>query len=346
MRELCKAQIHFRSSPDTAAQLIRVQGRRFSALSCSRHLHHPPRHKAPSLWDCDFWQVTPADQPRDDPHGLAFPGVINEVRANSHAARETDPMLRFHCTLHKCLTSYFQAVFANTFDKRGFAGSSFGNFIRKWPDYYLEHGAGHTASIINTAYIDPAGFDQDWRGSLTIRDPRDIVISGYYYHKKGGEAWCGRPWREHGEGAQPIWTYNTFDGDAFFPSDQSLMEHLNEVSLEDGLITEIKLRKKTFDTILSWIALDDDRMKISKYEDIMGDERAFFRGLGRHFELSRLRQEIMGHYGYKHAAGRLVSKRHVRDPSPRQWKKHFSPRVDRMFHDTFPGLVETLGYEV
>lgn len=254
-------------------------------------------------------------------------------------------MLRFHCTLHKCLTSYFQTVFLNTFDRRGYGGSSFGDFIRRRREHYLADGANYTASIVNTITFDPDAFGMDWRGSLAIRDPRDIVVSGYFYHKKGGEEWCTRPWSDHHRIWVPFWTYGDFNGEPFFSEDLSLMEYLNQASLDDGMIAQIKLRKKTFDTIQAWMDIDDDRMLIARYEDIMGNERAFFRNLGKHYGLSRVRQEIMGHYGYKHAAGRVTSKRHVRDPSPRQWQKHFSPRVEQFFHDTFPGLAEKLGYE-
>lgn len=255
-------------------------------------------------------------------------------------------MIRFHCTLHKCLTSYFETVFANTFDRRGYAGSSFGNFILKRERHFLEDGGNHTASIVNTAVFDPAAFGRDWRGSIAIRDPRDIAVSGYFYHKSGKEDFCLTPWKTFETGPSPIWTHNTFRGEEIFPKHLSLMDYLNEASVEDGMIAEIKLRQKTFETIEAWIDLRDERMMVSKYEDIMGKERAFFRGLGRHYRLSRLRCEIMGHYGYTHAAGRLASKGHVRDPSPRQWEKHFSPRVEQFFHDAFPGLVEKLGYEV
>ena len=255
-------------------------------------------------------------------------------------------MLRFHCTLHKCLTAYFQSVFANTFDRRGFAGSSFGNFIQKREKAYLEDGANYTASIVNTAFFDPASLGQDWRGSIAIRDPRDIVVSGYFYHRKGLENFTRRPWESFATGPSPIWTYHRFHDQPVLPEQMSLMDYLNEASVEDGMIAEIKLRQKTFDTIQSWLDLGDDRLKIAKYEEIMGDERAFFRSLGRHYGLSRLRCEIMGHYGYKHAAGRLASKRHVRDPSPRQWEKHFTPRMNDFFHEAFPGLVERLGYDV
>lgn len=145
-------------------------------------------------------------------------------------------------------------------------------------------------SLVNTVFVDPSSFDQDWRGSLAIWDPRDMVVSGYFYHKKGSEDWTRQV------APKPHWCHDFSRDREVFPEGQSLMDYLNQTNIEDGLIAEIKLRKKTYDTITSWMRLNDPRMRIIRYEDVLGHERKTFRNLGKHYELGKVRQEIMGHY--------------------------------------------------
>ena len=39
--------------------------------------------------------------------------------------------------------------------------------------------------------VDFTNFHNDYIGIHIIRDPRDIIVSGYLYHKKTSEKWCG-----------------------------------------------------------------------------------------------------------------------------------------------------------
>ena len=79
-----------------------------------------------------------------------------------------------HCCYHKCMTLYFNDVF-KVFSAQ--AGLNFQNtaFVAADPD---------TADILlsHDSRIDLAGIARPWRASHIVRDPRDLLVSAYFYH--------------------------------------------------------------------------------------------------------------------------------------------------------------------
>ena len=57
-----------------------------------------------------------------------------------------------------------------------------------------------------------------YRGTHIVRDPRDVIVSGYFYHKWAPERWCA--------------VERAYDG-------MSYRDRLKNLSKEDGLIFEI-----------------------------------------------------------------------------------------------------------
>jgi hypothetical protein len=55
-------------------------------------------------------------------------------------------------------------------------------------DFYEDHNKYGIVSINNHA-LDLARLGNDYRISRFVRDPRDLVISGYFYHRRGAEPW-------------------------------------------------------------------------------------------------------------------------------------------------------------
>jgi hypothetical protein len=43
--------------------------------------------------------------------------------------------------------------------------------------------------------------------------------------------------------------------------------------------------------------------------------------------------------------GVLAHRQHIRNPRPSQWKEHFTPSVERRFHERFGQALEKLGYD-
>ncbi|CAI5961884.1 unnamed protein product, partial [Closterium sp. NIES-65] len=40
--------------------------------------------------------------------------------------------------------------------------------------------------------------DKKYKAIMTVRDPRDVVVSGYFYHKTTQEPWVHEPRSEYG----------------------------------------------------------------------------------------------------------------------------------------------------
>ena len=243
---------------------------------------------------------------------------------------------RVHCGTHKCLTIYFQKVFKHLCRGRfGYRGS-FKHFFSYSDQFYRECG-DHTFSSISNHVLDFDRFE-DIRATRFVRDPRDLIVSAYYYHKRSGEGWCDIIDPTDDDLSVVAGTVPTT-----LPVGRSVAQFLNEASLEEGLAAEFDFRRRHFRTMLDWP--DDPRVRVFRYEDILGDEVGVFDEIFRHYELpvhARLRGR---YYANKfRAARRRKRTAHIRDPSKGQWRQLFTPDLKKRFNTEHSALLEKLGY--
>jgi hypothetical protein len=195
-----------------------------------------------------------------------------------------------------------------------------------------------------------------------IRDPRDIIVSGYFSHR-----FSHAPWNE--------------DSRLHF-------EALKKLSLEDGLCKEIEFSRTRLLDMQNW-NYNDHRVLELRYELLVEDPSTFatqlFEQLGListhgsfvHTSLHRANRILYA----LHARGmsparrlltssgldrsevnKLVEKssfealtgrpkgltdhsHHLRKGSSGDWKNHFSSVVTECFKKNLPGIVSHLGYE-
>ena len=112
-----------------------------------------------------------------------------------------------------------------------------------------------------------------------LRDPRDMLVSGYFYHKRGGESWTRLD-----EPNEVDWRVVNGCVPSVLPRGTSLAAYLNEVDIEAGLLAEIEFRTRHFDSMMDW-PVGDDRILEVRYEDILGRERQSFREILAYLEL-------------------------------------------------------------
>ena len=126
---------------------------------------------------------------------------------------------------------------------------------------------------------------------------------------------------------------------------ESLAACLQRLELEDGLFAEMELRARHFDSMREW-PTDDPRVRVWRYEDILGHERRVMGEVAEHFELPYLlRRRIQRNadrFDARHAVA--SSDRHVRNPSSGQWSTVFTPRSEDAFNDRWGDLLGPLGY--
>ena len=101
--------------------------------------------------------------------------------------------------------------------------------------------------------IDLSKLDRDFRIVRFVRDPRDLVVSGYHYHKRGAE-----PWFRFRGPTENYWRAINAKVPSGMQDGMSYAEYLNSLDLERGLLAELEFREYQFDSLRRWE--DDPRI--------------------------------------------------------------------------------------
>ncbi|HEX9859512.1 MAG TPA: sulfotransferase domain-containing protein, partial [Paracoccaceae bacterium] len=217
------------------------------------------------------------------------------ARLRPSAAAAEAPVL-FVATHHKVMTTYFTAVLRLL----GFG------LKRRYERVYTKQpsaGAGLVLSMhgkLDLARLRP------YRGVHVMRDPRDMIVSGYHYHKWTHENWVHRP------------------------DDQGLsyQQKLNRADKRDGLFMEIDHFIFFYrETLERWNIDDPDILEVA-YDDLMGEDREslyarLFRHLGLEGRDLGLAVDLMRLFEAGSRTGRksgaVAQKNHLRSGRSGQW---------------------------
>ncbi|MBF0275409.1 MAG: sulfotransferase domain-containing protein, partial [Nitrospinae bacterium] len=247
--------------------------------------------------------------------------------------------VRVHCGYHKCLTMYFREVFSKIVKYiKPFKGT-YRHFYHRLNEFNLDCSE-YTISSISGAYINPDNFE-DIKITRFIRDPRDLIISGYFYHKRSGEDWC-----DHYEPTNIDWAIVNGNVPQSLPKGMTFAQYLNNVSLEEGLLAEIEFRKYHFESMLQWPD-NDERIKTFRYEDIMNDQVKCFQDIFDFYEVPFWAKIRGKSYAKKYSVSKRKGKsKHIRNPSSGQWRKYFTPALHKTFNENYEDLLTKLGYPI
>src|SRR5664280_1994495 len=243
---------------------------------------------------------------------------ILRATTNPFVDRHHRPLL-VHCGYHKVGTVWIRQVLLSVMRPYGLRqqeGKSAG--IRSDTDlaFYANAGTFERSQLGSRAF----------RGTHVIRDPRDLVVSGYEYHLKTDEPWALRPDERYGG--------------------QSYQEHLRSISEHDGLMVELeRMTASTAAAFGAWDYHQDEFLEL-RLEDAVSDERATF-------------ERVFDWYGFNDdavaigmaAVDRLSLKQggalpnHARSGQAGEWRDRLAlDHVDR-FKTLTGDLVVRLGYE-
>jgi hypothetical protein len=242
---------------------------------------------------------------------------------------------RIHCAYHKCLTAFTKRVMgASTRRFRGY--NHFNSLI---DDFNRERRRYQVASVNNHA-LDLSTFGDDARISRFVRDPRDLVVSGYFYHRAGSEIWC----RKSDPTPQDfVMARGTFPED--IRPGESYADYLTRLDQEDGLIAEIRWRTKHFESMREW-PRDDPRVKVWRYEDFLGHEADVMGEIADHYGWTgRRKDKLVSAAAVNDSRHRMATgDEHVRNPTSGQWREQFTPRVDAAFMAEWADLLPLHDY--
>lgn len=226
-----------------------------------------------------------------------------------------------HCCYHKVGTVWFLRILREV---AAHFGLSFGtgddyrrirDFELGSVDVFLDYGS-HVRLRELDGYV----------GSHMIRDPRDMVVSGYFYHLWTDEAWALIPRAEY--------------------RGRSYREVLNDLPKDEGLLEEIRRLSFWIPHMAAW-DYGNPRMYEIRYEDIIRDEPRILREMFRHYGFTDAAVEascrIAERYTFDRMSGGGAS--HLRSGRTGEWKEHFTGEHRRLFKELYPGVLATLGYE-
>lgn len=151
-----------------------------------------------------------------------------------------------HFTHHKSGTAWFLSILrdvATVLDAPFVAVN-----VRSWPS------AGPLVALDWASRLRPDELGIS-RGTHMIRDPRDVVVSAYHYHK-----WCSEPW---------VGKWIDVPGSNAIPSGRSYQQHLRSLAREPGMLLTSRVLSGVIDDMMRW--QPDERVLELRYEDVFED---------------------------------------------------------------------------
>jgi len=248
--------------------------------------------------------------------------------------------LIIHCAHHKVGSVWFKNIFKRISKRYGLPFNiNDASLIPKGRSLFIDD---HSRIKFNR-------LNQPYKGSHMIRDPRDIVISGYHYHKWTKEKWANTKIGNLGKRIDKYWPLLPVND----IKKMTYKEYLNSLGTEDGIKAE--MQGSAFLTIRDMIKFDYDNPNIFnfKYEDIIKDEKNMFIKIFTHYGFSQRAisncVDIAMDFSFEKIANRkrgsIQKKSHLRSGKSQQWKEEFSAANKKYFKQLFGENLIHLGYE-
>jgi hypothetical protein len=179
------------------------------------------------------------------------------------------------------------------------------------------------------SHFDAAQVRVPFKGLHMIRDPRDVIVSGCFYHQRSEEEWLHIKERRYGglTYQERINSYQSLDDQLLFE-----MEHAGRYCIEE---------------ILAWNYSDPAFYEL-KYEDLICDEllnlfHSVFTFLG--FPGNAIPRLLQIAFDNSLFSGTLKSTPHIRSGKTKQWKQYFRSHHKARFLTLFGDALQRLGYE-
>jgi hypothetical protein len=195
-------------------------------------------------------------------------------------------------------------------------------------------------------------------GVHMIRDPRDIIVSGYLYHKRTTEDWCiNTHWQlvapivfpqvpysqEHRPDSWKANYFNELNG-------LSYQENLNRLNQDDGLLFEmLHYGAWTIDAMANWNYTLPSMYEL-KMETIDEAYDKTFENIFMHlgftdFQISEALAIAKNHDLNRKTSNEIAQMQHVSSPNLKKWKTYFNDSHKSIFRERFGDVLQTLNYE-
>lgn len=255
--------------------------------------------------------------------------------------------LILHFLYHKAMTVFFSSVFRTISQKFNIYHTFYHSvtlngiqediFQREEPRIIsLSHSNG-AIDITNAP---------SYKGTHLIRDPRDLLVSGYRYHKYCTEDWALKPFNEATIKYFGIKELGLEKIAAKVNTYQQLINHLD---IETGYLLELNLRKTSFDIMFHWNYENPNMMEL-RYENVFGNENEMFAKIFKHYGFNKAYTDyglkMVENYNFKNlsAKGKTGNNKHANTGIAGQWKENLPPSIIEKFNQEFGELLKKLNY--
>lgn len=266
------------------------------------------------------------------------------IDPNLNQAKTINGRVNAHCGYHKCLTMFSRKVYKRacriyrlTHALAPNRPTGFRHFYHRIEAFY-KNANRHGICSISGHKPDLDRFE-DIRIVRFVRDPRDLMVSSYYYHKRGAEKWS-----QLVNPSDTDWMVVNGKVPKELSPGESLSSYLSKVSIEQGLQAEMEFRQFHFESMMQWPE-EDPRVLLFRYEDILGREAEVFEQIFDFYQLPRLTGSAARYFANKYSLGKAeVKKDHVRNAKSQQWRELFTAELKQQFNQKYAPLLERYGY--
>jgi len=234
----------------------------------------------------------------------------------------------FHCTIRKTGSQWVKSLLSDPVVYRytGLLPHDPRPYKWRYPQALPRDRVVSSLFVSHSAFMNLPKPDR-YRAFFISRDPRDIVVSGYFSYRSS----------------------HTAMGDVL-----QVRSALRDKSLKDGLLHVIKFLedKGTFRALRSWAtAPSTDAVSLFRYEDLTGERQAeevarMMRHCGIPIPPSEL-AALLSRYSFSRMRGSGAGAgpvSHYRKGEAGDWRNHFDDDIYDVFAATTGDLVELLGY--
>ena len=194
-------------------------------------------------------------------------------------------------------------------------------------------------------------------GIHMVRDPRDIIISGYLYHKRTVEAWCVNKNFQ----IENTITYPQVPNSQMYRSEQwkqdyikslegkSYQENINALKEEDAIIFEMNhYGKWTIEDMLKWDFKKANSLEL-KFEDVMTNYDAEMMKIFKHCNLTASQTEVAKVFADKEDMNKMskedIEKNpHISSVKTKKWEPFFSENHRAYFDTHFGEVIKKYNY--
>jgi Sulfotransferase domain len=249
------------------------------------------------------------------------PSALSSIQAAGNRYPQPEKLI-IHCGYHKVATTFFSKILKKVAKEFGWKfQSGKQQDLKPETNIFIQSHSKVDLSLL-PSYV----------GSHIIRDPRDMVISGYFYHLWTHEKWCHEKKEKYGN--------------------RSYQELLKSLPQEEGITREIVRMKGAIKNMKNWDYTNPNFLEI-KLEDLAKNEKSIFEQIFQQYGFSQeemeLAMSVVDELSFEKRAGRERGKEdrnsHFRKGVSGDWKNHFTPDHKELFKITYPGTLVKLGYE-